>query len=256
MRIPRHSPKESISRAPPALSIAGSAAIVLLLALAAGLLAAGCGDDGGAGSPTATPTPDPDRQLLEQLVLAKEDVPDGLQRVDKSFSTNQDIADASANPEAEMAQLERWGRRLGLGVTYVPLPDPPAGLTIQLVDSSTSLYRSPEGAGASFADAAQSAREQDWAAASPELKELKVKEIKQPELADEILWLRISGFPGEGKSTLRVDDYVLIRQDLSRGFIRVVWQFAAKDGRDAFQEQAADLIRRQVDRVSAALAGG
>lgn len=256
MRFLYHSQKASISRPPADLPAAGSVAVALLLALAAGLLAAGCGGNGGAGSPTATPTPDPDRQLLEQLVLAKEDVPDGLQRVDATFSTNQDIANASANPEAEMAQLESWGRRLGIGVTYVPLPDPPAGLTIQLVDSSTSLYRSPEGASASFSDAAQSAREQDWQAASPELKELKVKEIKQPELADEILWLRISGFPGEGKSTLRVDDYVLIRQELTRGFIRVVWQFAANAGRDAFQEQAANLIRRQVDRVSAALAGG
>lgn len=204
--------------------------------------------------PGASPTPPPELELLEQMVLQTEDLPAGLSQVSALTSPNEDAAQAAANPEEELARLESWGRLFGYDVVFVPGPDSSPDLTVMGVNSTASIYVTPEGASASLADDVQAARSQDWAASYPELIDLDVQEIKRPQLADEVFWIRITGHEEEAKGPLSIEDFVVLRRSRVRGFLRVTSLFPASASSDAFLEETADLAARQVERIDMGLA--
>jgi len=210
----------------------------------------------GSESPTApAASPSPEQPLLEAMVLEADDLPDGLVRVSASTSTNADLASAAANPQKQTALLESWGRLLGYDVTFQPGPDAPANLPIRGVNSTASIYKTAGGANQSFADGANTARTQDWAKGYSNLSDVVVREIKQPGLADEVAWIRITGLQGDTKSLILVDDYVLMRRDRVRGFLRVTTLFPASAGQDAYRSEVAAQAARQVQLIDSAIAG-
>lgn len=234
--------------------------LIAIAAVVAAALAAAC-DDGEDGTPgTITPTvvvptaaPSPEQQLLDQAVLRVEDLPVGLTRVDASTSTNEDLAADEANPEEELARLESLGRLLGYEVTFVPGPEADPELTSVAVTSAASLYRDPEGASASFADTAQEARAADWLAAYTDLTDVQVREVERPALADEVVWIRITGFQDEEQSTIFIEDFVVLRRSRVRGYLRAVSLTEASTSRDLFLQDVEGLAALQVQRIDAAL---
>jgi hypothetical protein len=233
--------------------------IAIALAVTAALTAS-CdgGQDGASGTTTptgATPTDtsSPEQQLLEQVVLRAEDLPAGLTQVDAGTSTNEDVAAEKTNPEEELSRLQSLGRVLGYNVSFVPGSESPPERGIMAVSSAASLYLTAEGASASFADDAQAARDADWLASYPNLTSATVKEIERPELADEVVWMRITGFEDETQSTIFIEDFVVLRQSRVRGYLRTVSLAEASAGRDAFLPDLEKLAGLQVQRIDAAL---
>lgn len=239
------------------LAIAGVAAAVLIVA---------CGDDerGTISTATATPTaatsptasPSPEQQLLQQVVLRADDLPAGLVQVAATTSTNEDIAADSQSPDEEVARLESLGRLLGYEVNFVPGPESPPESNVFAVTSAASLYRTPDGASASFADAAQDARNSDWAAAYTDLTEMEVREVERPDLADEVVWIRITGIQDGESGSLFIEDFVVLRRDRLRGFLRVVSLVEASAGRDAFLQNVEELTALHVRRIDTVVEGG
>ena len=226
-------------------------------------LAAAC-DGGGSGTPAVTPggstTPTATgtsalEELVQALVLAQEDVPAGLQEVGGTLSTNDDIAQASNDPEAELARLESLGREIGFDLTYVPGADTPPDLQVRGINTTASIYRTADGASTSFAEALKTLREQDWSVSYPALANLQAVEMDQPDLADEVYWVRVSGVETQdGDSALLVDDYVILRQARVRGLLRVVSLFDAQADRDSiFLDEVAEMARAQVQKIEASL---
>lgn len=225
----------------------------LLAAAVVAVAAWACGGDGGVDGSGDI---DPEAQaLLPQMVLTEEDLPAGVQQVSASFSTNQDVANAVIDSEAELAKLEGWGRVLGHDTQFEPGPEAPVDSEVQGVQSTVSLYATPEGARDSFADAASSARAMDWSARYPGVLDLEVEEIERSDLADERVWFRISGFD-ENSGRLVIDDQVAIRVGSVRGFVRVVAVFDPTMPRDAYLDQVETWARLVADRTEAALAAG
>ena len=222
-------------------------ALFLLGSLAALLVsvAIACGD----GDDLST-----ERQLLEQMILKPEDIASGLERVTASFSTNQDVAEGTLDPVQELAKLEGFTRQLGYEVTYQSGFNAPADITIRAINNTASLYRDAEGASASFADGVETARTTDWLASHSDLDEVEVQEIPLEGIADEAFWIRVSGLQGEDGSTLLMDDFLLLRQDRVRSFLRVVHLVEASSGREAAIQQVRDWADRQAQLIEAALA--
>lgn len=232
-------------------------------------MTAACGNNGASSptpettEPSGTPTPtepspsptpvDPEQQLLQQIVLQAEDLPPGFTQVATFYSTNQDLAEAKADPEQELDRLETLGRLLGYDVTYTPGPDTPPDFSVRAVNTTASLYRTPEGASGSFAEGVRTARTQDWSVSYPDLIDLEVREVERPALADEALWTRISG--SQSPDMLLIEDFVLLRRDRVRAFLRVITLVEASAGNDAFLEEVESWAARQVELIDAALQG-
>jgi len=237
--------------------------MAIALALAA-VLASACGDSQGGAPGTTTPTAatsptttlSPEQQLLEQVVLRAEDLPAGLVQVNASTSTNEDIAAGEDDPEQELARLESMGRLLGYEVNFVPGPESPPERGMLAATSAASLYLTPQGASESFADDAQKARDADWLATYPDLTDPEVREVERPELADEVVWIRITGLQDGGDGPLfKIEDFVVLRRGRLRGYLRVVSLVEASAGRDASLQDVEDLAALQVQRIDAALEG-
>ena len=212
--------------------------------------------DAGSETPTApVASPSPEQPTLEAMVLKADDLPAGLVRVSAVTSTNADVASAAAKPAEQMAILESWGRLLGYDVTFQPGPDAPQDLPIRGVNSTASLYKTPDGAKQSFADGAHTARTQDWQKSYSNLSDVRVREIKQPELADEVAWIRITGLQGDKKDLILVDDFVLLRRGRVRGFLRITTLFPASAGQDAYHSEVGAQAARQVQLIDSAMAG-
>ncbi len=234
-----------------------------IAALVAAALASACGDSQdqapGTTTPTAATSPtttlSPEQQLLEQVVLRAEDLPAGLVQVDASTATNEDIAADKDDPEQELARLESLGRVLGYEVNFVPGPESPPTRGMLAATSSASLYLTPEGASESFADNAQEARSADWQAAYSNLTDVEVKEVQRPGLADEVVWIRITGVQGGEDSPMFIEDFVVLRQSRLRGFLRAVSLVEASTGREALLEDVADLAALHIKRIDDALEG-
>jgi hypothetical protein len=221
------------------------------------MLAAACGDGGAEPAPTINQE---EQALLEQMVLQLGDLPQGLQRVTASFSTNTDVAEAQLNPEEQLEKLQRWGRRLGYDVSFEPTVEAPPDLPVRGLQNTVSLYAAAQGAGDSFAAGIESARNTDWPALYPGLAELEVNELQEqrPDLADEALWVRISGFQerdGE-QQALVIDDQVALRVGQVRTFLRVVTLFESGASRDAYTDQVESWAALVRDRIRAALQEG
>lgn len=227
----------------PSVSVMSIGALLALGALA--FAVSGCrGGDG---------TNDIDSEfevLLPQVVLAETDLPTGVARVSAFFSTNQDIADAAIDAEAELAKLEGWGRVLGYDAQFEPGPEAPIDTEVQGVQSTASAYATTQGAADSFAEAASSARATDWPERYPGVADLEVEEVDRSDLADEHVWFRISGLD-ENSGRLVIDDQVAFRVGSVRGFLRVVTVFDPSEARDIYQDKVEEWVRLLAARIAA-----
>ncbi len=248
-------------------------------AVALSLIVSGCGNGSGGAdgpeggspepspSPAATTTPDdavpeptpaPEdngfRDALKLMVIQEEDLPTGLQLVSQGFTTNEEIVEASADPEAEQADLARLGRILSYTVTFQPGPDILPVTAIRGISATVSLYETAEGAADSFTQAAADATERDWKADNPGLTEFQVQPIELEAGADELLWLRLSGVSAEPQGIV-VDDVILMRVGRARGFLRVL-ATAPDEGRNLLLDEVEDWLRTQIERVKETLAAG
>ncbi len=205
-----------------------------LIALAAFLLAAAmaCGGD-GEGEATPTPEATEMEDQLRQMVLALEDLPSGVIRAEERFVTNEESAAASEDREGRLAMLEEWGRILGYDVIYQANPEVMEQVGLMLVNSTASLYDSAEGASASFADAAQTARTTDWAALFGAAYGVEVEEVADPGWVDEMLWLRITAKAALGEQAEEetfANDVVIFRQGPARASLMVGWVMGRGSG--------------------------
>jgi len=214
--------------------LAGAALAVVLLAVAAACGgggkdeatptsspgATGIPADTPAGTPTATPSAV--EQQLKGMVLQLGDLPAGFSVVQESFATNEDVAGDGQDAAEVLARLTEWGRILGHGVVFSSQASE-GGLL--LVDSTVSLYQSDSGAAASFADAVTTARATDWQATAGEATDVHVDEVQPLDVADEMLWLRISGTAPIGDPPTQqpfIQDVVLFRVGRVRGSVSTI----------------------------------
>jgi len=236
----------------PALRRAAAvAAVVAIVATVAILVldpfSGGSGDgDGGESSL---------QQALRKMVLQKDDLPAALIKGDESFTSNEQLVAASTNPKEREALLESWGRLLGYEVTYSPGGAGLGDLPVQGVNVSASLYETEKGAGESFADAVTTAEGTDWAANYAGLQEFQQERVKAEGLADEIVWLRLSGIQPatSGLDLLITDDLIFFRIGTERGFLRVLASSAETQDRAHFHPTVESWLRMLAKNVKDAL---
>jgi len=181
------------------------------------------GTPAGTPAPTASPIPTALEEQLRSMVLHLSDVPAGFSQADESFSTNEEVAGAGDDAAQVLAQLTEWGRIMGHGVVFSSESSDQGG--VLMVDATVSLYESDSGASASFADAVSTARATDWAATAGEATDVSVEEIPPLDVADEMLWLRLSGTATIGDPPAEqpfIQDIVLLRVGRARGSVSMV----------------------------------
>ena len=187
-------------------------------------------------------------EALKQMILQPEDLPQGFVQGEESFSSNEEAAAEDADRKA---LLDRWGRLLGYEVTYEPgapaLDDSP----VTGINVAANLYRAEEGARDAFADAVKTAEQTDWAANYAGLKEFKREQIDAGDPADEIVWLRLSGFQpaASGPDALVTDDLIFFREGRERGFLRVQASAASTKDRGHYQSTVEGWLRALVGNV-------
>jgi hypothetical protein len=227
--------------------------VVGLTALAAFLLAASMACDGDGDGVEATPTPVASevQDQLKRMVLQLDDLPSGVILAEEFFVTAEQSAVESDDREARLAKLKEWGYTLGYDATYQPSPAVSTAAGLILVNGTASLYSSVEGASASFADAAQTARTTDWAGLFGGVEGVNVEEISNPALTDEMLWLRITAKAAPevqiGEETL-AQDVILFKQGTSRSSLMIAW--AMDGGRSDFIQT---LVEAHAQRLKDAL---
>jgi hypothetical protein len=200
-----------------------------------------------AGLPAGTPTPASSAvdEQLQAMVLQPSDVPAGFTLASDSFSTNEDVAGRGEDAAEVLAQLTEWGRIRGHGVVFSSEASDEAG--VLLVDSTVSIYETDSGAGASFADAVDTARATDWQATiGPDATDVSVEEISPLDVADEMLWLRMTGTAIIGNPAEQqpfIQDVILMRVGRVRGSVSTVAAVA-----DAAL-LVEDMVRAQVDHM-------
>ena len=226
------------------------------LLLGAGLLAvailAACGGDGDGGESESVLG-----QALRRMVLQAEELPQGFVQRDELFTTNGYQASLSADREARKDQLENWGRLLGYEVTYQPAGAVAQESPVQGINVSSSLYRTEEGAGeAFFIDAVKGAEERDWAADYAGLRDFQQEEVDASGLADEVVWLRVSGFQpvDGGPDPLVTDDFIFFRVGRERGFLRVQTSSIESEDRQVMRPTVEQWLRALVQNVEEVLA--
>lgn len=223
-------------------------------ALAALTVVGACGSGDGSGGDGESPL----EQALRRMVLQPDDLPSGLVLGDATFTTNESLAAASASPEARGAELEGWGRILGYEITYQPGGEVPAELPVQGINVSASLYTTEEGASTSFADSVKVAEETDWAANYAGLRDFQQETINISGLADELVWLQLSGYQPatEGPDALVTDDLIFFRVAGERGFLRVLARSTRTGDRQHYQSTVEGWLRSLIQNVTDALAKG
>lgn len=162
------------------------------------------------------------QDMLTAMVLQPEDVPEGLQNLGGSFSTNEQSASGlGSGPSKE--QLDEWGRILGYSTDY-QRANPAAGANIRAVRTSISVYEDADGATLSFDDRIELARGADWRQSHPELEEFETTELTPEMDVDGLYWIRISGYQQTGANS-RVyvtDDQIVFRIGQAWGFLNAV----------------------------------
>ena len=248
----------------PAILLASIAVVLLALS------AASCGNDDSDDpttsatatdqaeptTPGPTPTASPDAAalaLLERTVFGEDDVPTGLVALSSVVSTNDDVASAASDADAQMALFVAWQRLLGMEVVFQPMPGAPADIPARSVTSAASAYGSPDGASQSYQAAVEEAEGLDWQLQYSNLDDVQVETLDASDLgSDEAYWVRITGLQ-EGSTS--IDDYVLMRTGVLRLFVRVVSLGAEVDGRSDNTEIVRELAEAQAGRGLAALEG-
>jgi len=195
------------------------------------------------------------QRTLRKMVLQLDDLPQGMEAGSEKFITNEDASQTGADPVEREALLENWGRLLGFEIAYKPASGTPAGLPVQGVNVSSSLYETEDGAGESFADAVKTAEETDWAANYVGLTAFQQERIEADAPVDEMVWLRLSGFqPGSGGADVLVtDDLIFFRIDTERGFLRVLAGATNTQDRAHLHEQVEGWLKTLAGNVRAAL---
>lgn len=223
-----------------------AAAVAALIAIVAGCNGNGSGGDNGEGQN------DTHEELLTAMVLTPDDLPGTFVQTDENFSTNEQVARGEEDFEAQLANLNRWGRLLGYDVTYQP-ENPDQGPFVGLI-STVSLYKTADGASQSFANAVRAARERDWAATTTGFRDLQVEEIERPDIADEVVWIRISGIAGDDANPrFPADDRILIREERVRALVRVASMSHSLTQSDEMADEAARLAGIVVERIRSVL---
>lgn len=209
-------------------------------------LVAACGGGGGGNGAEVTL-----EEALRGMVLQPEDLPEGLSRGDELFTSNDQLVSASADPEARRAMLERWGRLLGYEITYQPSAEALGGSPVRGISVSASLYREDEGASESFADGAQTAEETNWAATHAGLTDFQQEMVDAGDLADEIVWLRLTGFQpaSSGPDALVTDDLIFFRVGRERGFLRVLGSTTETEDRRHYEDRVEEWLQTLIQRV-------
>lgn len=216
----------------------GVSALFLALFLAA------CGGNGGNGGDEAF------RRVLASMVLQSGDVPQGMQSLGSSFSTNEEAASGlGGGPSKE--QLDAWGRILGHKNEF-QATEPSEESAITAITTSVSIYKTADGAAASFTDRVDSARRADWANSHSDLAEFQQEEIQRDLGVDDMLWLHFTGYKevGPGDRRLVADDQVVFRVGRAWGFVGVISTAAADVGdRNFMLQQVEVLARKQVQHM-------
>jgi hypothetical protein len=215
----------------------------LLLTMILIPLATACGgdDDDDNGS---TNTGDPFHQVLATMVLQIDDVPQGMQSLGGSFSTNADAASGLGSGPTE-AQLDAWGRILGHKNDF-QATEPATESAITAISTSVSIYETAQGTSDSFTDRVTSARAVDWATSHSDLTEFEQEEIERDLGVDDMLWLHFTGYKeiGAGDRRLISDDQIVFRVDRAWGFVGAVSTAAAGVEDRAFMLQQLEVLAR------------
>jgi hypothetical protein len=122
------------------------------------------------------------------------------------------------------------------------------------LESGASLYETADGGTASFSQAVEDARAEDWESRLG-FGETEVKEVDRG-FGEESLWLRITGVMAIGDAqtpVLVIDDQILIRQGRARGYLHVSAALAGSAERDSLIDEVAALAQEQAGRMQAAL---
>ena len=188
------------------------------------------------------------------MVLFSEDLPEGFDRAETEFSDNEAITRRAEDPEGELAKLLEWGRLLGYNVVFEPSPETAEIPQIIGINSTASLYETADGASQSLAEAVRIAEEIDWAPSHPGFNDLVVLTIERPDLADEIVWLRIVGnlISGDPSMGVLTDDFALVRVGSARGQVRVAALSEDAAAADVLLAQVEEFVARQAERMRAA----
>ena len=220
-----------------------------MIAVAA-LAAAACGGSGNDGNSDQLLLP---RERLRLMLPGPENLP-GFVQVEETFSTNEDLADGSSDPEERLATLEGWGRILGAERILEPEERAETGPRIVGLQISVSLYNRDDGAKESFAEALEFAREADWLASHPGFGDLQTRELELPDgPVDEALWLRITGVSDDEDGedvTMFIDDFVFWRQGNARSLLRMASETDSYDP-DSLLEVVERMLTVQMDLVEA-----
>lgn len=225
--------------------------LALVAALLVAVLVVACkggdgGDDNG-GSDGGGPLTI--EEALKAMVLLEGDLPEGFLSGNATLSTNEQVALGNA----ERKQLiDSWGRLLGYDITYEPDAAALQQGNVRGINASSSLYESEEGAGASFADADASAEATDWASTNyAGLRDFQQEEIDASGRADEIGWLRFSGFQPatEPPDALVTDDLIYFRIGRERGFLRVLASSTETTDRSYLHDTVDGLLAALLQRV-------
>jgi hypothetical protein len=185
------------------------------------------------------------------MVLTLDDVPAGMQQAAGSFTTNEEAAQGSADPEKAQAKFDAWGRKLGYRVTFLPSPGGSVDLRIG-IESEANLYESAEGSGFSFSDDVARARATDVAGVSL-LLDVQVTEVDAPDVGAERYWLRVSGFSPDNPDVLEISDQVVFRVEGIKGYLRVDGVFEGETDRDRYRNEVLQWARLMAERARAAL---
>jgi hypothetical protein len=197
-----------------------------------------------------------ERDLLEgalkAMVLQPDDLPEGFVLGESTFSSNQDVA---ADSEERRQQLESWGRQLGYEVAYQPDAEALQGSGPKGLNASSSLFRTEEGARRSYVDAEVAAVDTNWAANYAGLHDFMREEIDAAGRADQITWLRFSGFQPANTppDALVTDDLIFFRIGRERGFLRVLATSNETTDRAYLQDTVDAWLTSMLERVRDAL---
>src|SRR3990172_7967710 len=216
-------------------------ALLLTVILIPLVTACGGDDDDGRDS---TGTGDPFHQVLATMVLQVDDVPQGMQSLGGSFSTNADAASGLGSGPTE-AQLDAWGRILGHKNDF-QATEPATESAITAISTSVSIYETAQGTSDSFTDRVTSARAVDWATSHSDLTEFEQEEIERDLGVDDMLWLHFTGYKeiGAGDRRLISDDQIVFRVDRAWGFVGAVSTAAAGVEDRAFMLQQLEVLAR------------
>lgn len=162
------------------------------------------------------------QDVLPDLILQFEDLPEGLQPLGGSFSTNAEAASGLGTGPTQ-AQLDEWGRILGFAADYQRTA-PTGTANVTAINTSVSLYATPEGATESFENRIPQAREADWQPSHADLEEFQQEELSPDLPVDDLFWMHLTGFQpiGPDERVLVSDDQIVFLVGETWGFIGVV----------------------------------